>query len=442
MVRCLAVPAGLLLGCVVTLQAASASDAMPPGIGIRISVEGPIFVDPNGMTLYRLYGNHGTQMIEGCSDHHGAVTLLPTLEGSAGFPVNAPDMATRRTCAQKRLPLRAPEGARPVGNWSIHLRDDGTNQWAYGGEPLYTSIKDRSPGEINGSALHDTAAPAYPWTVALAPLGDAPAGIGTRRTAIGLVLTSTEGKTLYYSSERVHDERLWEPLQAAVLATADNLHGWSITTRPDRSRQWTYRGHPLFTYVDDLGLAGRSRTFGDVFGRTYGTPLPGWQVAMLKAAPRHPSDVTISTLVEGNFENNYGVTRKVYADAKGMTLYTMRCVENTSDRLDCDDVGDSPSYWLNYCGGEDGCAKTWRPLVASAGAKSIDDTWSVIEINPRHPWKPTTSTERLTVWAFRGRPLFTYAHDLRPGDYNAYFPDDGALTVGVYAETVRAYDTH
>ena len=40
------------------------------------------------------------------------------------------------------LPVKAPDGARPVGDWTIVVRTGGGTQWAYKGKPVYVRIHD------------------------------------------------------------------------------------------------------------------------------------------------------------------------------------------------------------------------------------------------------------------------------------------------------------
>src|SRR5690606_32950765 len=114
---------------------------------------------------------------------------------------------------------------------------------------------------------------------------------------------------------------------------------------------------------------------------------------------------------------NFGLPKFVYADAHGRTLYTVHC--QYEDGLDCDDIGDGLRYWSSFCGGAELCAKNWRTLPAPSGATGDGEIWSVLQINPGNPFEPVAAgTRGVAVWAYRGRPVFTYAHDLRPGDYN------------------------
>ena len=52
----------------------------------------------------------------------------------------------------------------------------------------------------------------------------------------------------------------------------------------------------------------------------------------------------------------------------------------------------------------DACATNWPPLAAPAGAKPIAD------------WSPITRDDGKKQWAYKGRPLYTWAKDSKPGD--------------------------
>ena len=77
---------------------------------------------------------------------------------------------------------------------------------------------------------------------------------------------------------------------------------------------------------------------------------------------------------------------KIWADEKGMTLYT----------FDKDEKDKSNCY--------DKCAAAWPPLKAAADAKA-EDEWSVVD-----------RTDGTKMWAYDGHPLYTYVDDKAPGD--------------------------
>lgn len=77
---------------------------------------------------------------------------------------------------------------------------------------------------------------------------------------------------------------------------------------------------------------------------------------------------------------------KVFTDAKGMTLYT----------FDKDAAGKSTCY--------DNCAKNWPPFMAKADAKA-EGGWSIV-----------TRTDGSKMWAYDGKPLYTFIKDKKKGD--------------------------
>lgn len=82
------------------------------------------------------------------------------------------------------------------------------------------------------------------------------------------------------------------------------------------------------------------------------------------------------------------VTDGVLVGASGMTLYT----------FDRDAAGSGKSV----CNGP--CATNWPPLMAAPDAKASGD-WSVI-----------TRDDGARQWAYKGKPLYFWAKDQKPGD--------------------------
>jgi hypothetical protein len=56
--------------------------------------------------------------------------------------------------------------------------------------------------------------------------------------------------------------------------------------------------------------------------------------------------------------------------------------------------------------------------VVSAGAKSDSRLWQAVWVDPNtgHRAQPNQQGA-LYVWAYRDRPVYTYAHDREPGDF-------------------------
>ena len=53
-------------------------------------------------------------------------------------------------CATNWPPLPAQASDAASGDWSIVTRDDGSRQWAFKGQPLYTYAKDAKAGDTTG----------------------------------------------------------------------------------------------------------------------------------------------------------------------------------------------------------------------------------------------------------------------------------------------------
>jgi predicted lipoprotein with Yx(FWY)xxD motif len=78
----------------------------------------------------------------------------------------------------------------------------------------------------------------------------------------------------------------------------------------------------------------------------------------------------------------------VYVGANGMTLYT----------FDRDAAGSGKSV----CNGP--CATNWPPLMAGAEAKA-DGDWTIV-----------TRDDGTKQWAFKGKPVYFWVKDVKPGD--------------------------
>ena len=113
------------------------------------------------------------------------------------------------------------------------------------------------------------------------------------------------------------------------------------------------------------------------------------------------------------------IVGQVLADRRGMTIYIYICGDDSQDQLSCDHPEDTQAYRLAMCGGGDPvkCQQNWPYILADKHEKSLSRTWSVIQIDPKtgHRAAPGQA-DALSVWAYRDRPVYTYASDRRPGD--------------------------
>jgi predicted lipoprotein with Yx(FWY)xxD motif len=85
-----------------------------------------VLVGPNGMTLY---------------------TFDKDVAGSGKSVCNGP-------CATNWPPLMATASDKASGNFTVITRDDGTQQWAVKGKPVYFWIKDSKPGDKTGDGVN------------------------------------------------------------------------------------------------------------------------------------------------------------------------------------------------------------------------------------------------------------------------------------------------
>jgi predicted lipoprotein with Yx(FWY)xxD motif len=90
-------------------------------------------------------------------------------------------------------------------------------------------------------------------TAAFAQMAPTKTGDSTK----GKVLTDDKGLTLYVFDKDSGGKSAcsgpcasnWPPL--AAVASAMPMGDYSIITRDDGSKQWAYKGHPLYTWKDD-----------------------------------------------------------------------------------------------------------------------------------------------------------------------------------------------
>jgi predicted lipoprotein with Yx(FWY)xxD motif len=103
---------------------AYAADKMPEGVQSRKADSGTmVLADAKGMTLYT-FGKDAA----GKSSCNGK-------------------------CAMAWPPLAAAADAKSMGDWTVVTRDDGSMQWAYKGNPLYTYAKDAKAGDTTGDGV-------------------------------------------------------------------------------------------------------------------------------------------------------------------------------------------------------------------------------------------------------------------------------------------------
>jgi predicted lipoprotein with Yx(FWY)xxD motif len=389
------------------------AEPMPPGFRVEVgALDGPVFADPEGRTLYTWPFRNMRNGVTGdgkgesnCTDDASAASagLMSPYPGGLLLP----DRDGRPSCEDLWPPALAGSDATPVGRWSVIERRDGRRQWAFDGSALYTSVRDQRPGDVLGgdSYRDDGDSPAVRDPVKPAP--DVPPGFGVSTTLRGRLLHNArgfsvyafDGDTLERSGCDAACERRFDPIQAPAAA---RRHGdWSVFVRENGARQWAFRGKPLYLFAEDVRVHSLA-----------GSDVPGWRNVYTQEAPPPPPEFTVQDTSAG----------QVLADAEGRTIYSYTCGDDAPDQLSCEHPADTQVYRLAMCGGgsAERCARNFPYVPAAAGAHG-NRLWSVVEIDPATGhFAAADSPGALRVWAYRERPVYTFAGDRQPGEVNAH----------------------
>jgi predicted lipoprotein with Yx(FWY)xxD motif len=402
---------------------------MPPGFHVESTdVDGPVFADANGKTLYawplkRMRNGYAGESKGKPGCYGKARTETAGLMSPYPPGIVLPELDKRPACTDLWEPVRAAADAKPVGKWTVLDRTDGIRQWAFDEHPLYTSRKDLAAGDVNGSAPRGGGreeglpagagggggggggdSPAY--RIPAGPPALVPPGLKVRTSTMGRMLVTNTGFAVYAFSKDTATKsacdaecaRDWPPVLAPQLAKAGGE--WSILERASGERQWMFRNQPLYSHTNDTRPG--SQEGGDV---------PGWHNVYAQQAPPPPPGFTVQDTIAG----------AVLADARGMTVYVYNCGDDSEDQLSCDHPDDTQVYRLAICGGGDAakCRQYWPYVPAARDAKSGSRIWSVMLIDPATGHRARRDqADAMAVWAYRDRPIYTFSGDAHPGDVN------------------------
>ncbi len=114
-----------------------------------------------------------------------------------------------------------------------------------------------SSGGSGGSASTPAAAPATSSAAAAAATTTVESG----KVGSATVLTNSKGRTLYWFAIDTTTQskcngacvHYWPPVPGPATAMAGVKGTFGVITRSDGSKQATWNGHPLYTYVGDTG---------------------------------------------------------------------------------------------------------------------------------------------------------------------------------------------
>jgi predicted lipoprotein with Yx(FWY)xxD motif len=375
---------------------AVALPGVPAGIKVvATELDGRVYADNRGHTLYTWYGDKERNKSECKNIKYTEAT------GGTGVKYGLPEPDKRLTCTQAWPPLVAARNAKPAGDWNVISREDGIQQWAYNGKPVYTSHLDHASGDVNGIGMGYWSRVGGGRMPLRVPLDDAPPGVSTVGIDEGRAFAVDHGKSLLYTTDGEQPDcslgctdGSWKAFTASSLATSRG--NWAVVEKQGL-RQWAYRGQLLYTYVPGQpGLTPDDEN------------TPGWKPALYSELPARPREVTIQMTSGG----------KAYADKEGRTLYFFGCNEEAPDRQLCDVEGTTSVYRLGICGGPDKCKEVYQPMIPARGAKAPGRSWTIMHVDERTGaiLPPDKSKDGQAVWAYRGRPVYTYVGDKAPGD--------------------------
>ena len=107
------------------LAACSSNPAKPQVADTHTRAADGVLIGPNGKTLYVYSKDVVGSGASACYDQ----------------------------CAKNWPPLAVAPTAKPAGDYSILIRQDGARQWAYKGAPLYYFVKDTKAGDKTGEGV-------------------------------------------------------------------------------------------------------------------------------------------------------------------------------------------------------------------------------------------------------------------------------------------------
>lgn len=236
----------------------------PPGWSVVRFTPGASLKMPDGVDVALLYSYHAVGLV----NQEGM-----TLYGFSGDLMQDGQTCSDSGCAPNWEPLYAPSLAAPTGDFSVVRRADGTRQWAYKTQPLFTYRDDRLPGDVKGAVVDPR------FSVAVLSKNFQPPTVTVRTLeAYGDTMTANDmtlyggyafgkrwgGRNLrdtfkdaYYKGKKLGgtacDEaqclKTWKPFLAPEGAEYGGF--WEIITRADGTRQWAYKGFAMYTFAGD-----------------------------------------------------------------------------------------------------------------------------------------------------------------------------------------------
>lgn len=262
-----------------------------------------------------------------------------------------------------------------AADFKVFVRADGKEQLTYKGWPLYYWVKDLKAGDTTGDNVGKV------WFVIKPSNGGV--ALGTK-TDLGNYLTDANGMTLYYYDKDTKGVsncsgkclEKWPLFYAPNIAppTGVNSADFGTLIRTDGNMQTTYKGFPLYYWVDD-------KKMGDTTGQDVGHV---WYVI-------DPAKFSGTKAPNTSVKTRKSDTLGTYlVDENGMALYLFM-----KDKAD-----------PNSCVGQ--CLVNWPIFYDEKLTVSTDLTLSDFGTLTRND-----GTKQST---YKGWPLYYWIKDHNPGD--------------------------
>jgi predicted lipoprotein with Yx(FWY)xxD motif len=211
-------------------------------------------------------------------------------------------------------------------------RDDGTEQLAYDGLPLYLFKDDAAPGDVKGQGLSNV------WFAVAADGSEIGPREGVRigSTDAGDALIDPEGFTIYvFENDREGESdcndrcaETWVPVPGDTpIGSGVDASQFGTLTREDGSTQLMLDGRPLYHYVDDENP-------GDATGEGVGGVWSAVPARDVQTADDAGDEITVGhtdlgpTLVNGDGKTLYAFTNDAFVnEAEGQSNCNDACAE-------------------------------------------------------------------------------------------------------------------
>ncbi len=291
----------------------------------------------------------------------------------------------------------------------------GETQLTYKGWPVYTFGPDAERGDTFGSGAPQPGV--FPTINQFTETSPEPETLKNavrllEDDALGKVMTNEEGYALYFFARDVNGWsnctegclENWPAFYAEDLTLDEGLDAdyFGYITREDGSKQTTYKGWPLYLYVQDTA-AGEIN--GDGAGNVWFAAKPDYSLMIayeqLVGRDSHGMETNLTDAYEPGDGFTYYIT-----DSWGNTLYRFSNDEKDTNNFTADDFSNNDAFPIYYT--------------------KIDYVPSILTV---------TDFGRIEVYGevqstYRGWPLYKFGQDEKRGDnYGVGFPQAGAWPI-------------